>query len=157
MVSILEKLNPHEFKQISDRDYRFTNSIGIKYQVYFSDGSGYFDNQYFSSCLSVFGFKPLASTDFIYDKQTAETVIYILANHLKSDSIILFVCDESDKRQANRNRLFNTWFKKYNDGSFDKFDLVFERTTFVSAVISKNNPFYIDFKNSFPTLGNEYK
>ena len=69
----------------------------------------------------------------------------------------MYVCDEKDKKQGIRNRLFNRWFKKYNNGGFDKFDLVFEENTFVSAIILKENPFYIDFKQSFPNFGEEYK
>lgn len=155
---MLEKLNPYAYKQITKKDFRFINSIGIEYQVYFSDGSSYFEKQYFSKHLNVFGFKPLSSTNFNYDNRVAETLIYILyKNLIQNESIILFVCDEKDNRQINRNRLFNLWFNKYNDGSFNKFDLVFENTTFVSAIISRENPFYIDFQHSFPNLGEEYK
>lgn len=132
--------------------------MGVEYLVYFSDGSGYFENKYFSKYLFVFGFKPQSSTNFTYDDRTAETIIYIFSQKLIHDNyIILFVCDEKDNRQINRNRLFNRWFKKYNDGNFDKFDLVFEENTFVSAILLKENPFYIDFKQSFPNLGEEYK
>ena len=48
MKHLLENLNPYEFKQIEKRDFRFSNSDGVEYQVYFSDGSGYFENLYFS-------------------------------------------------------------------------------------------------------------
>jgi Family of unknown function (DUF6169) len=76
---------------------------------------------------------------------------------IKNEPIITFVCDEKDRRQANRSRLFNLWFNKYNDDSFEKIDLVFEEHTFVSAIIAKNNPFYLDFKQEFPNMGEEYK
>lgn len=158
MKHLLENLNPYEFKQIEKRDFRFSNSDGVEYQVYFSDGSGYFENLYFSGYLNIFGFRPLSKTEFRYDSRTVETLIYILIDYLQQDDyVIMFVCDESDTRQSNRNRLFNIWFKKYNDGSFEKLDLVFEQHTFVSTIISKNNPFILDFQNTFPRLGEEYK
>ena len=158
MEILLENLNPYEFKQIEKRDFRFSNSNGIKYQVYFSDGSGYFDELYFSKYINIFGFRPLSKTDFRYDSRTVETIICILVSYLRQDNyLVMFVCDESDEKQSNRNRLFNIWFKKYNDGSFEKLDLVFEQHTYVSAILARNNPFYLDFKHSFPTLGEEYK
>ncbi|GGD81822.1 hypothetical protein GCM10011514_52360 [Emticicia aquatilis] len=153
----LTNLDHHEFEK-KNNIYQFVNDFGVIYQVYFTIGADYFPDTYFKNYLKTFGFLPISSTDFSFDKKTSETIIYILADFLsQGDYIVMFVCDEKDNKQSVRNRLFNTWFKKYNDGSFDKFDLVFEKTTFVSAIISKNNPFYIDFKNSFPNLGNEYK
>ncbi len=155
---MLESLNPYEYQQLTEKDFRFTNTADTYYQVYFSDGSNYFEHRSFSNFVGVFGFKPLSNTNFTYDLRTAQTVIFILSEYLsQGNNIILFVCDEKDSRQANRNRLFNRWFQKYNDGSFDKFDLVFEENTFVSAVLSKNNPFYVDFTQTFPSLGEEYK
>ena len=157
MLSI-ENLNPYDYKQIDDKDYRFLNVEGIEYQVYFSDGSGYFEHHTFSNYVKIFGFKPLSDSYSIYDKRVAETVVDILAKYIiKNEFIITFVCDERDRRQANRSRLFNLCFNKYNNGTFEKIDLVFEKNTFVSAIIDKNNSFYLDFKQDFPNLGEEYK
>ena len=69
----------------------------------------------------------------------------------------MYICDQSDNKQSVRNRLFNLWFNKYSNGSFEKIDLSYEQITFVSAIIAKTNPFYIDFKQDFPDLGEEYK
>jgi Family of unknown function (DUF6169) len=158
MMSSIENLNPYEYKRVNDKDYRFLNADGIEYQVYFSDGSGYFEHHPFANFVEIFGFRPLSDSYSIYDKRVAETVVCILIEFfIKNEPIIIFVCDEKDRRQANRSRLFNLWFNKYNDDSFEKIDLVFEEHTFVSAIIAKNNPFYIDFKQEFPNLGEEYK
>jgi uncharacterized protein YlaI len=158
MMSSIENLNPYEYKRVNDKDYRFLNADGIEYQVYFSDGSGYFEHHPFANFVEIFGFRPLSDSYSIYDKRVAETVVCILIEFfIKNEPIITFVCDEKDRRQADRSRLFNLWFNKYNDDSFEKIDLVFEEHTFVSAIIAKNNPFYIDFKQDFPNLGEEYK
>ncbi len=157
-MSNVENLNPYDYKQINDKDYRFLNADGIEYQVYFSDGSGYFEHYPFAEYVEIFGFRPLSDSYSVYDKRVAETVAFILIQCFsKNDLILTFVCDEKDKRQANRSRLFNLWFNKYSNDSFEKIDLVFEEHTFVSAIISKQNPFYIDFKQNFPNLGEEYK
>ena len=158
MESDLKNLDYHEYERKSRNEYQFSNDFGVLYQVYFTFGSDYFPDKYFSNYLKVFGFRPLSSTGFDFDKKTAETIIYILADYLRQDDyIIMYICDEKDKKQSVRNRLFNRWFQKYNDGTFDKFDLVFEENTFVSAILSKKNPFYVDFTQSFPSLGGEYK
>ena len=157
-MSSIENLNPYDYKQVNDKDYRFLNADGIEYQVYFSDGSGYFEHHPFANFVEIFGFRPLSDSYSVYDKRVAETVAYILIKYfINHDFIITFVCDEKDRRQANRSHLFNLWFNKYSDDSFEKIDLVFEEHTHVSAIIAKSNPFYIDFKQDFPNLGEEYK
>lgn len=158
MESNLRNLNHHEFQRKNNNEYHFLNDFDVLYQVYFTMGADYFPDVYFRNYIKVFGFRPVSSTDNKFDKKSAETIIHILSDYLNQDDyIIMYVCDEKDRKQSVRNRLFNLWFNKYNDGSFDKFDLVFENTTFVSAIISRDNPFYIDFKQSFPSLGEEYK
>lgn len=158
MMLRIENLNPYDYKQVDNKDYRFLNADGIEYQVYFSEGSGHFEHHPFANYVEIFGFRPLSDNYSVYDKRVAETVVSILIKYIiKNDFIIIFVCDEKDKRQANRSRLFDLWFNKYNDDNFEKIDLVFEEHTYVSAIIAKNNPFYIDFKQAFPNLGEEYK
>ena len=158
MLFPLENLNPHKFRKIAENEFRFINSSKSEYQVYFSDGSSYFENEKFSEKVNVFGFRPLSTSKPKVDKRTIETIVYILVNQLLiSENIVLYVCDEKDYRQANRNKLFDLWFKKYNNGYFEKFNLVFFETTYLSAIISKENTFYGEFIESFPKVGENYK
>jgi Family of unknown function (DUF6169) len=154
----LQNLENHEYQRVNKDTYHFINEFGVKYEVYFADGKDYFPEMYFKHYLRVFGFRPISSTNLSFDKKIVQTIITILTDYLyQDDYIVMYVCDESDKKQSVRSRLFNLWFNKYNDDSFEKIDLVFEERTFVSAIISKTNTFYIDFKQNFPTLGDEYK
>jgi hypothetical protein len=158
MESNLQNLESHEYERINDDTFHFINEFGVKYEVYFADGEYYFPELYFKHYLKVFGFRPISSTDFYFDKNTVQTIILILADYLgQDDYIIMYVCDQSDNKQSIRSRLFNLWFNKYNDGSYKKIDLVFEKYTYVSAILNENNPFYIDFNLNFPKLGEEYK
>jgi hypothetical protein len=158
MESNLKNLKHHSFEKVSDNQYLFKNSYGIEYEVYFSDGSGYFPDNNFSSQLFVFGFTPTHKILSSFDDLTSNTIIKILLERLVDNlHIILYVCDARDKKQAIRNRLFNQWFHQYNDGSLDKFDIVFESDIFVSAIISKNHINYSEFLFEFPYLGQEYK
>jgi Family of unknown function (DUF6169) len=158
MESNLKNLENHEYERINNDTYHFFNDFGVKYEVYFADGQYYFENMYFKHYLKVFGFRPISSSDFSFDKKTAQTIVTILNDYLNQDDyIVMYICDESDKKQSIRSRLFNRWFNQYNDSSFEKVDLVFEERTFVSAILSKQNSFYIDFKQNFPNLGEEYK
>lgn len=105
-----------------------------------------------------FGFSPISSTNSDSEIKTSNTIILILSDYFRQDDyIVRYVCDQSDSKQSFRNRLFNLRFNKYNDGNFEKIDLSFEQHTFVSAIIDKNNPFYIDFKQDFSNLGEKYK
>ena len=154
----LKNLESHEYQKINDDKFRFTNSLGVEYEVYFTTGEYYFPEVYYRKYLKTFGFSPISSTNFDFEIKTANTIILILADYFTQDDyIVMYVCDQSDNKQSVRNRLFNLWFNKYNDGSFEKIDLSYEQHTFISAIIKRKNPFYIDFKHNFPDLGEEYK
>ena len=57
------------------------------------------------------------------------------------DDALITLSDISDNRQAARKRLFDSWFKKYNDGRLEKLD----------------GEYYIDDCPVFVSLGRFYK
>ena len=80
-----------------------------------------------------------------YDAKIEQTILAILneffVEHL---DVLLYMCDDSDGREANRNRLFLTWFKKY--AAPERFTIrtasaIVEGKGFYAAIIVENrNP-----------------
>ena len=80
-----------------------------------------------------------------YDAKIEQTILAILneffVEHL---DVLLYMCDDSDGREANRNRLFLAWFKKH--ATPDRFTIrtasaVVEGKGFYAAIIVENrNP-----------------
>lgn len=155
----LSFLNPY-LTYPKDNEFYFTNDEGIEYVVYFSDADGYFPEIPFVEQVKVFGFHPIttAGNSKKFDKKTSDTVIYLLFQFLNdSSNIALYVCDQSDGRQRNRNRLFNHWFRKYNHFQLFKMDLEFEGGVYISAITSENNPNLSEFQQLFLAFGSEWK
>ena len=80
-----------------------------------------------------------------YDSKVEQTILAIIneffVEHL---NVLLYLCDDSDGREANRNRLFLTWFKKNADP--ERFTIrtanaIVEGKGFYAAIIVENrNP-----------------
>lgn len=80
-----------------------------------------------------------------YDAKIEQTILAILDVFFKEHlDVLLYMCDDSDGREANRNRLFLTWFKKH--AAPDRFTIrtasaVVEGKGFYAAIIVENrNP-----------------
>lgn len=80
-----------------------------------------------------------------HDPKVEQTILAILnqffAEHI---DVLLYMCDDSDGREANRNRLFLTWFKKNADPqrfTIRTASAVVEGKGFYAAIIVENrNP-----------------
>ena len=80
-----------------------------------------------------------------HDAKVEQAILAILDVFFKEHlDVLLYMCDDSDGREANRNRLFLAWFKKHAD--LDRFTIrtasaVVEGKGFYAAIIVENrNP-----------------
>jgi Family of unknown function (DUF6169) len=144
---IMSIQQPYKFILREDQ-YFFETENGIKYRVEIKDGSSYFID--FKPYLSVFELSIDLDSDLVnslapYDARTELTIIQILMDFFKEHSnCIIYVCDSADGRHHARNRKFNSWFNRYNDGSIEKYDINFEvedSEMLFSLILHHNNPF----------------
>jgi Family of unknown function (DUF6169) len=159
MESNLSSPNPYlTYQEKNGNDIFFTTDSGEDYIVYFSESDGYFPDLTYSAKVKGFGFRPVRKNSSIkLDQRISDTIISLLNIYLSDNqSIILYVCDQSDGKQHFRNRLFNSWFSKYGKG-LTKIGIEFDGQTFISAISSDQNPLFQDFQNTFLNLGNQYK
>jgi Family of unknown function (DUF6169) len=115
-------LHPYPIQKIDEFTYGFITSKGIEYYCSFLSYAAYFSNQpdiapyFFSFNLELKDkkIKPPAGTD----KQIADTAITIVGDFLASKSnAVVYVCDNSDGREAVRARKFLSWFAYYDHPS----------------------------------------
>jgi hypothetical protein len=132
---------------LSDDQYFFETENYVKYRVEIKDGSAYFID--LKPYLSVFELSIDLDSDSNagapYDARTELTIIQILLDFLKEHSnCIIYVCDSADGRHYARNRKFNAWFNKFNDGTIEKHDINFEiedSEMLFSLILHQENPF----------------
>jgi hypothetical protein len=139
----LEHINERSpyYVMLSPKDnYIFETERGIHYSISFEEETP------IGGCDSYqFIIEKIDKVRSSHDAKVESTILAILdeffAEHL---DVLLYMCDDSDGREANRNRLFLTWFKKH--AAPERFTIrtasaIVEGKGFYAAIIVENrNP-----------------
>ena len=139
----LEHINERSpyYVMLSPKDnYIFETERGIHYSISFEEETP------IGGCDSYqFIIEKIDKFRSSHDAKVESTILAILdeffAEHL---DVLLYMCDDSDGREANRNRLFLTWFKKH--AAPERFTIrtasaIVEGKGFYAAIIVENrNP-----------------
>ena len=120
--------------------YIFETEKGIHYTISFEEESS------FGGCNTYqFIIEKRERVHSAHDPKVEQTILAILNQFfLENLDVLLYMCDDSDGREANRNRLFLAWFKKH--AAPDRFTIrtasaVVEGKGFYAAIIVENrNP-----------------
>ena len=115
-------LQPYLIQKIDDQTYEFNTENGLEYLCSFLSFSEYFAIRpdiapyFFSFNLELKDKK--AKLPHGIDKRIADTVITIVGDFLNSQiNAVVYVCDNSDGREAARSRKFLSWFDYYEHPS----------------------------------------
>ena len=129
------------YVMLSPKDnYIFETERGIHYSISFEEETP------IGGCDSYqFIIEKIDKVRSSHDAKVESTILAILdeffAEHL---DVLLYMCDDSDGREANRNRLFLTWFKKHaapNRFTIRTASAIVEGKGFYAAIIVENrNP-----------------
>ena len=115
-------LQPYKFVTFSSDYYSFVTAAGIEYICYFTPYGEYF-KKYPSAISSKFFSLNLELADKKLkpkgvDKRIADTVITIAGDFLNSKiNAVIYICDNSDGREAVRARKFLSWYNYYEHPS----------------------------------------
>ena len=108
----LEKINiqsPYEVSYAPNGDFVFSTNLGIHYLISFESETPMGGCDTFQ-----FVIQKLDQQRSPHDAKVEQAILAILnvffEEHL---DVLLYMCDDSDGREANRNRLFLAWFKKH--------------------------------------------
>jgi hypothetical protein len=114
-------LQPYKYLTHKPENYSFITDTGIEYICYFTPYAEYFPN-YPDIASSIFSFnlelnkKKTKSKGT--DKRIADTVITIVGDFLQSKvNAVVYVCDNSDGKEAIRARKFKSWFNYFDHPS----------------------------------------
>lgn len=129
------------YVMLSPKDsYIFETERGIHYSISFEE-----DTPLGGCSVYQFVIEKIDKVRSSYGTKVEPTILAILeeffAEHL---DILLYMCDDSDGREANRNRLFLTWFRKH--AAPERFTIraasaIVEGKGFYAAIIVENrNP-----------------
>ena len=139
----LEKIHiqsPYEVSYAPNGDFVFATNLGIHYLISFESETPMGGCDTFQ-----FVIQKLDQQRSPHDAKVEQAILAILnvffEEHL---DVLLYMCDDSDGREANRNRLFLAWFKKH--AAPERFTIrtasaIVEGKGFYAAIIVENrNP-----------------
>lgn len=151
-------LVPYESQHLRN-SFIFKTDTGAIYEIYFTDGSSYFSEaQGFAPYVAMFGFRPTsAGTEKKGDARIAVTIAKHICDYLEDErNMLMYVCDQHDRREEQRARLFNQWFLKFQLGEkIQKIDLSFG-DLLVSFMFRYDNPFRYEIEASMPDVREKY-
>lgn len=155
----LEQINaqsPYEVSYAPNGDFVFATGFGIHYLISFET------EEPVGGCNTFqFVIQKLENQRSPHDAKVEYAILAILDVFFKEHlDVLLYMCDDSDGREANRNRLFLSWFKKHADPN--RFTIrtagaIIEGKGFYAAIIIENrNPLLetiiADFENTTQAL-----
>lgn len=139
-LSNINARSPYEVRYSPNGRFIFGTSLGIHYLISFEDETP------LGGCNTYqFVIRKMDNQPSPHDPKVEQTILAILdeffAEHL---DVLLYMCDDSDGREANRNRLFLAWFKKHaapNRFTIRTANAIVEGRGFYAAIIVENrNP-----------------
>jgi hypothetical protein len=154
-------LLPYPLSSVNAYTYSFVTENGIEYYCSFISYAEYFPTHP-SVAPHIFAFN-LALRDKKakpkgVDRRIADTVIMIVGNFLEAqNNAVVYVCDNSDGREAARYRKFKSWFAYYDHPSHHIYQLTqsFEAggmTIHSAMLIHHKNKRKMEFVDAFFAL-----
>lgn len=145
----------HYYVMLSPKGgYIFETEGGIHYTISFEEDSPIGGCNTFQ-----FIIEKMENVRSGYDSKVEQTILAIINQFfIEHLDVLLYLCDDSDGREANRNRLFLSWFKKNADP--DRFTILTANATiegkgFYAAIIVENrNPMLKSIIEDFETTAN---
>jgi hypothetical protein len=141
--------SPYKVRQEDDNIFLFRTKYGIDYSVGFVS-----DISFMKEGVYQFFIINESGRTFRADKDVFETVRVIVEEFfVQKESVMLYICDTTDKRQASRDRLFKVWFHTYLQN--DSYTMYNEPMTidnvryFSSVILRKNHPLHNQVLCSF--------
>lgn len=145
----INRVAPYRVVAIDASAYRFFTDNGLVYEVGFVDDYTFFDDNAYQ-----FYLKELTGTSAPRDPKIMKTVGAVIEEFLsQNDSVVIYICDNSDGRQATRNRVFISWFNYY--ANKDAYTLltgtgtILDNTYYTAAIVAKQNPDHDEIINAF--------
>ena len=155
-LDALNEKSPYQITIAEDGGYDFITSQGIHYTIYFDD------DQPLGGCPTFqFIIQKVEHQRSPHDPNVEYTILTIVDQFFAENlNVLLYIFDDSDGREAKRNRLFLSWFNKYaKPGRFTicTANATIEGHGFYAAIIVENrNPMLKaiteDFENAAKAL-----
>ena len=158
----LEKINassPYEVTMaISPNTYRFMTDYGVDIAVSFD-----LDEILESVEAYMFNINNVNRQKSPRDLKVRDTVVSIIDNFFEVNAVaLLYICETGDRKQAMRNRLFESWFAYANEK--DQYLIMVANVldadnveNYAALILRKDNPNFVDYVSEFNRTVNMFR
>lgn len=154
--------NTYDFISFKDENstYAFVTDQLVVYEVKFK-ASNYIFSEYSYTIQNTYEFvievaENPSSKQPSLDERIPSTISLIFQDFFTlKETVVVYICDDSESKGRARNRKFNQWFEQYNLLTFMKLDFAFgtaEEKYFTTLIMRLDNPNMAEIVTSFQTL-----
>lgn len=162
MTFSVDKLNlrsPYRLSQINNLTFRFVTDQQIHYTVGFYKDTFFMDDGAYH-----FFIDNNQHEHGSYDPKILDVVTVILEEFFSQEpTVMLYICDPSDHRQAARDRLYHLWFYDYarsHEMTLFSDSVTFKKTKYYAGILLRHDhplhdiilSYYQDFLKHVPQL-----
>lgn len=158
----LDKVNsvsPYEVQMVlSPNTYCFVTEYGVEIAISFD-----LDDILESGESYMFNITNVNRQRSPRDMKVRDTVISIIDNFFEVNSVaLLYICETGDRKQAMRNRLFDSWFAYAN--AQEQYVIMVANIhdmegvdNYAAMILRKDNPKFVDYVSEFNSTINMFK
>ena len=162
MILSADELNlrsPYHLAQVNDMTFSFVTDQQIRYNV------GFYKDTYFMDDGAYHFFIDNSEHEHgSYDPKILDVVTVILEEFFSQEpTVMLYICDPTDKRQAARDRLYHLWFYDYarnHEMTLFSDSVTFKKTKYYAGILLRHDhplhdmilAYYQDFLKHVPEL-----
>ncbi len=147
----INTVSPYEVAMVaSPNTYRFVTDYGVDIAVSFD-----LDDLLEQSEAYMFNINNANRQKSPRDTKVRDTIIAIIDNFFEVNEVaLLYICETGDRRQAMRNRLFESWFACANEK--DQYMIMVANVhdlegvdNYAAMILRKDNPNFVDYVSEF--------
>ena len=158
----LDKINsvsPYEVQMVLEPNtYRFVTEYGVEIAISFD-----LDDILEGGESYMFNITNVNKQRSPRDLRVRDTVISIIDNFFEVNSVaLLYICETEDRKQAMRNRLFDSWFAYAN--SQEQYVIMVANIhdlegvdNYAAMILRKDNPKFVDYVSEFNSTINMFR
>ena len=154
----INELSPYEVQMVvCPNTYRFVTDYGVEIAISFD-----FDDLLEVGEAYMFNVNNANRRRSPRDIKVRDTIIAIIDNFFDMNEVaLLYICETGDRKQAMRNRLFESWFAYANDK--EQYVIMVANIhdlegidNYAAMILRKDNPHFVDYVSEFNSTVNMF-
>ena len=149
-LKTINSSSPYDVMMVNPNTYRFVTDYSVEIAISFD-----LDDLLEHGEAYMFNITNVNRQRSPRDMKVRDTVIAIIDNFFETNEFaLLYICETGDRKQAMRNRLFDSWFAYANDK--EQYVIMVANIqdlegvdNYAAMILRKDNPYFVDYVSEF--------